>query len=80
MKGGTSGKVSPVFRVFGQMNQRRNVTGLLCYGCVAGKRAAYSDSSRRSEQLSCTKFFHPSYGIFYMNLQILKEYLELLLI
>ena len=28
-----------------------------------GRTAAYPDSSRRSEQLSCTKYFHPSYGL-----------------
>ena len=27
------------------------------------ERTAYPDSSRRSEQLSCTKYFHPSYGL-----------------
>ena len=35
-------------------------------GCVADERAVYPDSSRRSEQLSCRKYFHPSYGLFYM--------------
>ena len=33
-------------------------------GACGGRRAAYSDSSRRSEQLSCIKLFHPSYGYF----------------
>ena len=36
-------------------------------GCVADERTAYLDSSRRSEQLSCTKHFHPSYGLFYIH-------------
>ena len=31
-------------------------------GGVVDERTAYPDSSRRSEQLSCTKFFDPSYG------------------
>ena len=31
---------------------------------MADERAAYPDLSRRSEQLSCTKYFHPSYGLF----------------
>ena len=35
-------------------------------GC-GGRMAAYPNLSRRSEQLSCTKFFHPSYGLFYIN-------------
>ena len=39
---------------------------------VADKRTTYSDSSRRSEQLSCTKFFDPSYGLFYMNFKRFK--------
>ena len=32
---------------------------------VADERVAYSDSSRRSEQLSCTKYFHPCYRFFF---------------
>ena len=53
VKGEPSGKVFPVFRVFGQMNRRGKVMCSLCQGCVADERAAYPDSSRRSEQLSC---------------------------
>ena len=30
VKGETSGKISPVFRVFGQMNQRGKVASLIC--------------------------------------------------
>ena len=30
---------------------------------MADERAAYPDSSRRSEQLSCIKYFHPNYGL-----------------
>ena len=30
------------------------------------EQAAYLDSSRRFELLSCTKFSHPSYGLFYI--------------
>ena len=36
-------------------------------GMCGVERAAYSDSSRRSEQLSCTKYFHPGYGLFCIN-------------
>ena len=36
---------------------------------MADERAAYPDSSRRSEQLSCTKYFHLTYGLFYINFQ-----------
>ena len=43
---------------------------------MADKRTAYSDSSRRSEQLSCTKYFHPSYGLFSMIFQSLFDFLE----
>ena len=50
------------------------VACFLCLGCVADERAAYSDSSRRSEQLSCTKFFHPSYGLFYINFKRFKSF------
>ena len=39
------------------------------------ERAAYSDSSRRSEQLSCRKHFHPSYGLKDMNFQSLVRML-----
>ena len=41
------------------------------------ERIAHSDSSRRSEQLSCRKHFHPSYGLKDMNFQRLFEFLEL---
>ena len=41
------------------------------------ERIAYSDSSRRSEQLSYRKHFHPSYGLKDMNFQRLFEFLEL---
>ena len=44
---------------------------------MADERAAYTDSSRRSEQLSCTKYFHVSYGLFYMNFQRFKQYSEI---
>ena len=53
VKGETSGKISPVFRVFGQRSRRGKVASLICQGCVADERTAYPDSSRRSEQLSC---------------------------
>ena len=43
---------------------------------MADERSAYLDSSRRSEQLSCTKFFHPSYGLFYMIFQSFKQFLN----
>ena len=76
MKGGkTSGKVFPVFRVFGQRSRRGKVASLICYGCVADERIAYPDSSRRSEQLSCTKFFHPSYGLFYIDFKRFNSFL-----
>ena len=32
-------------------------------GMRGGERVAYPGSSRRSEQLSCRKYFHPSYGL-----------------
>ena len=41
------------------------------------ERTAYSDSSRRSEQLSYRKHFHPSYGLKDMNFQSLFEFLDL---
>ena len=45
-------------------------------GMCGDERAAYPDSSRRSEQLSCTKFFHPSYGLFSMIFQSFKDFLK----
>ena len=44
------------------------------------ERTAYSDSSRRSEQLSYRKQFHPSYGLKDMNFQSLFEFLELFIL
>ena len=53
VKGESSGKVFPVFRVFGQRSRRGKVAGSIGYGCVVDERTAYPESSRRSEQLSC---------------------------
>ena len=39
------------------------------------ERTAYPESSRRSEQLSCTKFFDPSYGLPYINFKRFKSFL-----
>ena len=66
VKGETFGKISLVFRIFGQMNWRGKVASLIGYGCVSDEQAAHPDSSRHSEQLSCRKYFHLSYGLFYM--------------
>ena len=44
------------------------------------ERTAYLDSSRRSEQLSYRKHFHPSYGLKDMNFQSLFEFLELFIL
>ena len=41
---------------------------------MADERAAYPDSSRRSEQLSYINFFHPSYELFYMIFQSFKDF------
>ena len=43
-------------------------------GRVANERTAYSDSSRRSKQLSYRKHFHPSYGLKDMNFQSFKSF------
>ena len=63
-------------------NIRENIPGVSCFraeepegescefdrlGGVADERTACPDSSRRSEQLSCRKFFHLSYDLFYIN-------------
>ena len=63
-------------------NIRENIPGVSCFwteepegeSCefdrlegVADERVAHPDSSRRSGQLSCTKYFHPSYRLFYIN-------------
>ena len=52
-----------MFCVFGQMDRRGKVASSIGWGGVVDERTAYPDSSRRSEQLSCTKFFHLSYGL-----------------
>ena len=49
-------------------------------GMRDGERAAYPGSSRRSEQLSCTKFFHPSYGLFSTIFQRFSNILKFVLI
>ena len=77
-KGGTSGKVFPMFRVFGQSDRRGKVPCSACYGHVTDERTAYSDSLDFSEQLSYRKHFHPSYGLKDMNFQSLFEFLEYL--
>ena len=46
-------------------------------GRCGGRTDYVPDSSRRSEQLSCRKHFHPSYGLKDMNFQRLFEFLEL---
>jgi hypothetical protein len=51
---------------------------LQCCGHVTAIRRAYSDSSHFSDQLSCRKLFHPSYGLFYMIFQRLNDFLEYL--
>ena len=63
-------------------NIRESIPGVSCFraeepegescefdrlGGVVDEWAVYPGSSRRSEQLSCTKFFHPSYDLFYIN-------------
>ena len=44
---------------------------------MADEPTAYPDSSRRSEQLSCTKYFHPSYELFYINFQSFNSFSNL---
>ena len=43
---------------------------------MTDERAAYSDSSCRSEQLSSTKFFHPSYNYFILIFKVLNHFLN----
>ena len=66
MKGGNIQESIPGVSHFRTDEPRGKVACSLCYGCVADEQAAYPDSSRRSKQLSYTKYFHPSYGLFYM--------------
>ena len=60
-----------------QMNERGKVRGFLSQGRVADEWAAYPNLSHRSEQLSCTKYFHPSYGLFYINFQRSIQFMDL---
>ena len=53
VKGETSGKISPVFRAFGQRSRRGKVASSIGQEGVVDERTSYPDSSRRSEQLSC---------------------------
>ena len=66
-KGGNIRESIPGVSRFRTDKPEGKVACSLSSGCVAGERAVNSDSSRRSEQLSCTKYFHPSYGLFYIN-------------
>ena len=43
---------------------------------MVDERAAYPESSRRSEQLSYITLFHLSYGLFSINFQSFKQFLE----
>ena len=63
-----------MFRVFGQTDRRGKVAGPIGEGGVVDERTAYSDSSRRPEQLSYIKLFHPSYELFTSNFQRFKHY------
>ena len=47
---------------------------------MADERTAYPESSRRSEQLSCRKYFDPSYGLFYINFKVFKIILKIIII
>ena len=46
-------------------------------GVCGGRTGCVFGSSRRSEQLSCIKYFHPSYGLFYIIFQSFNNILEL---
>ena len=48
-------------------------------GMCGRRTGCISDSSRHSEQLSCRKLFHPSYGLFYMSFQSFQYFLEFLI-
>ena len=74
-KGETSGKVFLMLGIFGQTNRRGNVACLLCQGHVTNERRAYPDSSHHSEQLSCRKHFHLSYGLFILIFQRFIQFL-----
>ena len=43
-------------------------------------RVAYSSSLYFSEQLSCIKFFHPTYGLKDINFYSLNQFIEFLLL
>ena len=45
-------------------------------GMCGGRTGCVSDSSRRSEQLSCRKHLHLSYLLFYINFLKFKAFLE----
>ena len=62
VKGGNIRENIPGVSRFRTNEPEGKVACSVCEGCVADERVAYLDSSRRFEQLSCTKFFHPSYG------------------
>ena len=66
-----------MFRVLGQTDRRGKVASSIGHGGVVDERTTYLDTSRRSEQLSYRKHFHPSYGLKDMNFQSLFEFLEL---
>ena len=74
----STGNVFPVPDLCHTDDRRGNVPWTDSQRHLTGKRNAYSNSSRRSEQLSCIKLFHPSYGLISMNFQSFKHFLKLL--
>ena len=76
-EGGTHpGKFSRFQTSAGQMTGGGKVPGSDSQRHVVNERSTYLDSSRRSEQLSCRKPFHPSYDLISMNFQIFEYFLE----
>ena len=63
MKGGIIRESIPGVSCFRAEEPEGKSCGFDRLGGVADERTVYPNSSHRSEQLSCRKHFHPSYGL-----------------
>ena len=66
------GNLSGNFTGSGYLPDKRTGGGRIRVRCVRGVvdlRIVYSDSLYFSDQFSCTNYFHPSYGLKYINFQ-----------
>ena len=71
------GNIFPALGICQTDELEGKVPYLQCCGHVTATWRAYSDSSYFSNQLSCRKLFHPSYGLFAIIFQSFKHFSEI---